>query len=136
MFGWLSSLFTPTTVETTVETGASLLKSAASGIDKMFYTEEERADAKVKFYELWLKSQAQAASESPIRGITRRLIAVPWMFLQMFLILATISGYFFDQKFSILCVDIMRENIWITGTIVVFYFGPYMAEMILSKLKK
>ena len=133
MFGWLSGLFSTKSTDTMVETGSSLLKDASSGIDMLFFTEEEKSIASQQAVTAWLKMMEATRGETSVRGITRRLIAVPWMYLQMALIVAAMAGYFFDDKFSILCVDIIRENLWVTGSIVVFYFGTYAAEKMFRK---
>lgn len=84
MFGLISSLFGGSkATEKVVDTGSYLLKEASSGIDMMFYTDEEKAQAKAQTYAMWLETQKLITQQGTPQAITRRLIAVPWMLMQM-----------------------------------------------------
>lgn len=164
MFGWLFG--GSKAAETAVDTGSYLLKEASSGIDMMFYTDEEKAQAKAETYKIWLETQKLIAQQGTPQAVTRRLIAVPWMFLQMGMTASAVvakalsfwtsgvtritadnataireksrlvTDVLMQSDFSDYILALQNEQFFITLAIIGFYFGPAAVEMAISKWKK
>ena len=73
-----------------VETIDTLVTGAVSAIDKVVFTDEEKADGIRGVIDVVIKRIELAAGESSIRSITRRIIAI--MFCGSFLSLLLGSG--------------------------------------------
>lgn len=156
MLGWLGGFFG---LFQGNETASNIASDIASGVDKLIYTEEEKADASAKAFTAWLKMvEIQKNSES-YRSITRRILAVfiimnlfimIWMCVAAELIHA-ISWMVFDDvifdivtegglsftniTWSILKLANVFQLGWVFCTIIVFYFGPHLIQFF-SKGKK
>jgi len=134
MFGWLFG--GSNSADKVVNTGCGLLESAASGIDKIFFTDEERSDASQATFKLWLEGQTVLRDENSIRSITRRILAVAFCSVYMFLLLVGIVLYRFDPEWGKLCFEIAQILTNVVLTVVFFYFGPNMIGRAISQAKK
>lgn len=134
MFDWL--LGSSKSAEKVIDTGCGLLETAASGVDMMFYTDEERALAKTKAYELWLKTQETIRDENSIRSVTRRIIAVAFTAIFLFLCLSGVALALITNEPTNPCFKMVSEISTIEGMIIVFYFGPTMIGRAISSAKK
>jgi hypothetical protein len=103
-----------------------------NGIDKVFYTEEEKAETALKRAEIALKvSDAHIklmetlGSENTVRSITRRYLAV--MIIGTFLLLLVLSAavwkWFPDWAVHIFQVATTLSTL--STTVGIFYFGYY-----------
>ena len=130
MFNWLRSLFgTQKNMDKVVETASN---GIYNGLDKLIYTEEEKADAMAKGRELFVDFVKIAYEENSIRSIARRWLAFMVIAPEMFLFLMSGVIYPFDATYAghlLTLVQIMAP--WSAG-ILAFYFGPHL----LSALKK
>jgi hypothetical protein len=133
MLSWFKAFFAAT--PKLASNVADLIPTAANGIDKLFYTDQEKAEAGKEAFELWLKLQESTANESSVRGITRRILA--FMFCGAF-----ITSFMFVLVALPLNPQYAKEVVstvdtfglpWIVGTVVVFYFGPYMVGRMFNK---
>lgn len=111
-----------------------VLDGAVNGIDKLVYTEEERAEAKEKFLEHWLKLQATLGEETTVRGVTRRILAVLFCGTYVLLTLVAAAVWPWMKEYADFLWEIANGQYgWIVLTVVVFYFGPYVIERMLGK---
>lgn len=111
-----------------------VLDGAISGIDKIVYTEEERADAKAKLLDKWLELQAMLGEETSVRGVTRRMLALLFCGTYVFLtILAALVWPWMNDYASFLWEIANGQYGWIVLSVTVFYFGPYVIERMLGK---
>lgn len=71
-----------------VDTAADIAGKAAggiiSGIDKVFFTDEEKAEARQKWFSSWIEIQKVLASEGTPTAVSRRILA--------FMIMGTFLG--------------------------------------------
>lgn len=99
---------------------------ASSGIDKLFFTNEERADFNKGIADSQLEFVKQTISENSIRSRTRRYIAVSIIAVYLFLVLASGFSYLFHEEYSKHIFELANKSL---GTLVVmvcaFYFGGY-----------
>ena len=129
------------------DTASNLAKDISSGVDKMFYTQEEKAENTIKAYDAWLRMVETLKSAETYRSITRRILAVFIIFnlicmiwLCIFSEIAGIQGWFGltiltvdDVSFTPVTWAILKlasvfELGWVFCTIIVFYFGPHMIQ--------
>ncbi len=137
-----------------VDNGFELLNTAGKGIDMMFYTDEEKAIGKMKWYDMWLKGQAVLKGESSARALTRRYLA--WTFatvyLGVFVVLVALMLlgldvqiiYSKDGKEILTTINKIDKVIELMSvlkmgvimlTIIIFYFGYYSLEKVIGKFK-
>lgn len=112
-----------------------VLDGTIAGIDKLFYTEEEKSDAKAKYLEMWLKLQEMLGEETSIRGMTRRILAVMVVGVYVLLSLFSVAVWKWDQAYADFVWEVANAGQygWMTLTVVVFYFGPYVIERMFAK---
>jgi hypothetical protein len=133
MFGWLKSLFSAPKLG---DTAANVINSAVSGIDKLFYTDEEKAENAQKAFGLWLKAQEILIHESSIRSITRRYLAVMIVGVFLFLILLAAGLFAFgisSAKDVFQCAKSIANLVFM---VAIFYFGYYGTQQIIHSVKK
>ena len=74
-----------------VDTASDIANKATDGIiggiDKMFYTEQEKSAAKQKWFDSWLDLQKLLSTEGTPTAISRRILAFMIMGVFLFLIL-------------------------------------------------
>jgi hypothetical protein len=113
-----------------------VIDGAIAGIDKIVYTEEEKADARSKLLEQWIKLQETLGEETTVRGVTRRILAI--MFCGAYILLSVSSAFIwpFWQEYANFLWEVANGQYgWITTAVAVFYFGPYAFEKMLSAKK-
>ena len=123
---WLTGLFgSSKNVETIVTTGA---KGLYNGIDKAFYTEEEKADDRSKRTAAFLKFFEMAADQNSIRSITRRWLAFLVVGPTMLCFVLAMIGYLFTFEFADKMFDMFKIMIPYAAGVLVFYFGPHFLK--------
>jgi hypothetical protein len=122
--GWLTGLFgSSKSVETVVDTAA---KGLYNGIDKIFYTDEEKADARAKAGELFLRFTEKALDQNSIRSITRRWLAFMVVCPMMLFFIASGVSYPFSPELATHLYKVFSDLVpWGTG-ILATYFGPHL----------
>jgi hypothetical protein len=108
----------------------------AAGIDKMFFTNEEKAEAAQKVMDTHLKMIEATASENTVRSKTRRYLAL--MIIGTFLYLLVFGAMIFRfdpgwAKHSLGCAKSLSPMAFAIG---VFYFGYYGIKSLLAGKKK
>lgn len=122
MFGWIKALF-----GAGPEAASKALDAGIAGLDKMFYTAEEKAEALQQLSDTWLKTQAALQNETSIRSVTRRIIAFSVIFPYVFLVLAAAVSYLFNPEYSKFLLQLAEGNFgWLVLGVAGFYFGPAM----------
>ena len=116
-----------------------------NGLDKLIYTDEEKADVMAKGRELFIEFAKIANDQNSTRSITRRWLAFlvmgPIMFIVMLSVLFHGLGMFFFENtdganaaivYADFLFSIVGEiGLWGAG-VLAFYFGPHL----LGSLKK
>jgi len=118
-----------------VDTMSTVAEGAVAGLDKLFFTKEEKHDAMIATGQLIMKRVELAVSESSIRSITRRVIAI--MFCSAFLLLLLMSAFVYPwfvgwSKRLFECSMVLKNPII---AIIIFYFGSYGVGYLLDKKK-
>ena len=141
------------------DTAATLAKDISSGVDMMFYTNEEEAIDKAKMTvqatETWLRMLEVLKSSEVYRSITRRALSIFIVFNLMCmiwlaivaevaatfgwfkaLVVVTVDDWAFTPiTWAILKIAGVFELGWVFCTIIVFYFGPQLAQILMGKKK-
>jgi hypothetical protein len=135
MIGWLKSLFS---IPKVTEVGVDLVKRGADAVDVMFYTEEEKAQAKKEWWsQVFIPLEKVLAPQGAIRAITRRILANDFCKTYLFLVLLDAVVYKIDPSWAAHLLKLIQIVSIPVGAIVLFYFGSYgIGTYILNKEKK
>lgn len=113
----------------------TILDGAVNGIDKLLFTEEEKAEFRGKLADAWIKLQETLGEETSVRGVTRRIIAVGFAGFYLFMSTMAIAFWPFYREYSNFIWDVTNgTHGYITLAIVAFYFGPYFLMQAFEKL--
>lgn len=110
-----------------------VLDGAVSGIDKVFYTDEEKADAREKLGAYWLEAQKVLLNESNSAGITRRILA--WIIMGEFALLVLIAAIAFPflPEYSQFLVGLIEGQLsLLVLTVGGFYYGPFFLQRLVG----
>lgn len=117
-------------------TAEKVLDSAVRGIDKIFFTAEEKADAQQKLGDTWVAVQKILVQETSIQAVTRRILAVLVFIPYILMTLATAVVYPFNQEYAKFLLELANGQFgWLVLGVGAFYFGPYMIGRMLDKKK-
>ena len=132
-----------TASKTATETAKNVVDGTIAGIDKIWYTDEEKAENIVKRIELfqqgyaiWLEAQKVLVNESTPRSITRRVLAILILGSFLALILGAGAVYFFNQVWAQWLIDCSGYLKGLAITVGVFYFGYYAIGNVVESVKK
>lgn len=110
-----------------------VLDAGIRGIDKLVYTDEEKAEARQRLVDNWLELQRTLGEETSVRGITRRILTFLTVLPYTALVIASAVCYYFNQAYAKFLLDVAEGNFGIIVlTIVVFYFGPLVGRIFKS----
>ena len=144
--GWWSALFgAPKAVEKVAEMGETIVKGAVSGLDKIFFTDEERAEAHAEASKIVLQYWQSIAKENTEQSRARRGLAMmsfKAFFALIFLaVLSKSLGVAFPAyvtqmadlaTFILGCIKLFS---FIISAITVIYFGPHQVSKIWTSKK-
>jgi hypothetical protein len=130
---WWSNIFGTSTKA--VDTVANIANGAVSGIDKLFFTEQEKAEFSAKTMQVWLEVQKVTAGESSIKSITRRLLAVAFIVVYLTLILASCIVWQFNPEYAKHVFQTAQTLNTPILTIIIFYFGYYAVSNVIKAKK-
>lgn len=109
-------------VETASEVVSKSTDGIISGIDKMFHTEEEKADAKQKWFDTWLTLQDTLAHEGTPTAIARRVLAFMIMGMFLFLILFGVIVWKFSPEWSKVIFNAVESLSTLAAAVGATYF--------------
>lgn len=124
MFNWMRNIFGGS------EAGEHAIKKAADGIynglDKLVYTDEEKAEAHQKGVDTFLKFAELTRDENSVRSVTRRYLS--WFITaNVFAVFWTAVGFAINNNDKMVEKIISLANAfnlgWAFTAVVVFYFG-------------
>jgi hypothetical protein len=121
-----------------VDTALDLVEKGASGIDMLFFTDEEKSIASAKVMDQVIEFNKATADENSIRSRTRRLLAC-LIIGNYLLILDVAIGYVIAGKTDIakLLFKIANETLGAhVLAVVIFYFGYYGVKAVVKSAKE
>jgi len=123
--------------ENATEVAKTVSEGIVSGIDKIWYTEEEKADAKGETQKLLLKFWNTFATENSEQSKARRMLALKfvdvWEKLLWLTIMTKCVGL--DDKAKFLWTVLTSLN-WIMGCVVGTYFVPHQLSKVFTYKKE
>ena len=132
-----------TASKTATEAAKNVVDGTIAGIDKAFYTEEERAENFQKRlelfergYQIWLDAQKVLVNETTPRSITRRVLAILILGAFLVLILAAGGVYIFNPVWADWLIKCSGYLKGLSLTVGVFYFGYYAISGVVQTVKK
>lgn len=130
----ISKLFTSQkSIDTAVETGAKVTEGIMSGLDKIWFTEEEKSDAQQKASDTLLKFWDITTKENTEQSKARRMLAVMTFRVYFFLLLTAVAMYKVDMDYSAFIFDVAGTlTILVTG-VAGIYFGPHQLSKVWKK---
>lgn len=132
-WGWLTGVKTANKAMDTIN---NVTDHVASGLDKLFFTDQERAQISMETAQLHLKLIETTMNESSIRSITRRVLAWAIMLIFLLLIISCAGVWKFDQewaKFIFQCAGQLYELVLL---VAFFYFGYFAVSSVVRKVKE
>ena len=161
--GWLTGIGAAIGLINKNETASELAKDVSSGLDMMFYTKEEQAIDKSKMTvqatESWLRMVEAMKDTEAVRSVTRRFLALFIVFNLFCMIWLSVwfeVGSYIGSKeivqpvassttsagYSLTPITTTILDIadkfslgWVFCTIIVFYFGPQLVQIMKGKKK-
>lgn len=113
------------------DAATKVLDTGIAGIDKIVYTEEEKADARQKLLDTWIELQKTLGGETSVRGVTRRILTFLTVLPYTLLILVAAVMYYYNVEYANFLVNLADGKFGlIVATIVVFYFGPMVGRIL------
>lgn len=138
MFGFLKS--NPDKILNIAEKG---LDSLSAGADKLFYTEEEKAENAInrveigqKWAEIHIKLMETLSTENTTRSITRRYLAVMVIGVFLFLVVSSAAAYPYRSDWAIHIFNVAKSLSTLVLTIGIFYFGYYGVKETIKSVKQ
>lgn len=124
LWSWITGA--TTSAGKVVDTACNVVDNTVSGIDKLFYTDEEKAEAKKEMIAQYLDYVKTTLGETSIRSVTRRVIAISIIGVWLLMIVSTIVAFFIGAEFVRFLLELLDRMTFPVSSVIVFYFGPYM----------
>lgn len=103
----------------------TIVDGAVSGLDKMFFTKEEKAEANQKLSDWYLKYLEATQPQN----LARRFIAIIIVLLWAALILVGVGAYVIDVNFSMYVFDVLADVVMNPFLMVMgFYFAAHVVR--------
>jgi len=116
-----------------VEMAGKVLDAGIAAADKLFYTQEEKAENATKIAGIWLEAMKTSLGESTARAMTRRILAIMTLGSFLLLLLTAAGVYLYNQAWA---AHILAVAALLTDSVLaisIFYFGYYGVKAILKK---
>ena len=108
-----------------VDMAGKTVDGVIAGVDKLFFTDEEKSEASQKTIDTYLEFMKLATDENSVRSMTRRVLAV--MILGSFLVMLVAAAIMwrFDPQWAGFVLGCAKSIDNLVLAIGIFYFGPY-----------
>ena len=120
----------------TAETGAKVIDTAtkgiAAGIDKSFYTDEEKADATRETLTIVQGFWKTYAGENTLQSRARRELARMTFAVFFFFLLGGAALYKVDILYAQFMLSLAGEMVWLVGMVAAAYFVPHQLSKIIK----
>jgi len=103
-----------------------VVDGAISGIDKLFYTNEEKADARKEIAKGVSKFVENTLDENTARSKTRRVIAIMIMGVFLLLIVAAAGVYPLNADYSKFLFEVAGDISTMALMVAAFFFGAHL----------
>lgn len=126
------AIFSPKSAEVAIETAS---KGIYNGLDKLKFTEEERADAYQKGFETVLQFHKAFAAENTVRSVTRRFLAWGIVGYQLAVLSLGIAAKLWmdEPKTAQYIFEVAELLNWPFLAVVTTYFVPHQLTKLRGK---
>lgn len=118
-----------------MDTAANVVDGAVSGIDKLWFTDEEKSDASAKVLDIVLERVKLAVGESSVRSMTRRFVALTFCIPFVAMSLFAVAIYKYNKEWATFSLKVASSWEYIIIAIVVWFFGSYGIGYLIDKKK-
>jgi hypothetical protein len=129
---WLTGIKAALSAPKIVEKGVD---GVIAGIDKCFYTDEERSEAKQEAGKTLLKFWELTTQENTEQSKARRVLAKMTFQVYFFLVIMGALVYKFDSSYAKFLFDVAGSMTWLVTMVGAIYFGPHQVSKIWKKDK-
>ncbi len=105
-----------------------IVDGAISAGDKLFFTNEEKADFSKGIADAQLDYLKTTVSENSIRSITRRWLSMGIMFVFLALIIFAVIVRAWDAEYASFIFNTAKELFALVMMVAGFFFGGYMVK--------
>ena len=103
----------------------TIVDGAVSGLDKMFFTKEEKSEANAKLSDWYLRY----LKASQPQNLARRFIAIIVVVLWSMMILFGVLTWRMDSEYSVFIFDTLRDIVNAPFMIIIgFYFAAHVVR--------
>lgn len=103
----------------------TIVDGAVAGMDKLFFTKEEKSDANAKLGEWYLKYLAATQPQN----LARRFIALAVVVLWAVLIIAGVAAHFVGEAHGAFIFNVLADVVAVPFSIIIgFYFAAHLAR--------
>jgi hypothetical protein len=104
-----------------------------AGIDKIVYTDEEKAEAHQEGTETILKFWEVIVRENTEQSKARRMLAKMTFEVFFFFLLSAATVFKFDAELAKFLLQLAGKIMFLVSAIGVIYFGPHQLQKIVKK---
>lgn len=130
---WQTLFGAPKTIDKALDIGEKITTGVVSGIDKCFYTDEEKAIALQKGSETILEFWKTVAAENTEQSIARRELAKMVFKSYFAMLFMTIAVYGFSKEMAKFIFDVANSYGVLVLGVGGIYFGPHQISKIWKK---
>lgn len=132
--GLFATLFTSKkSIDTAVETGAKIADGVIAGLDKVWFTEEEKSEARQKGSDTLLKFWEVIANENTEQSKARRELAKMTFKVYFSLLLMSVAVYGFDKEYAKFIFSVAGILTVLVAGVAAIYFGPQQISKVWKK---
>jgi len=114
----------------------TIIGGAVKGIDKLIFTNEEKAEFNKTMADQMLEYTKSTIGENSTRSFTRRIIAFAIMGTYILLVLSAGAVYKWDMTYSAFLFELSKSQSTLAMMVSVFFFGGYYAGKFIGSEKK
>ncbi|MHC1625559.1 MAG: hypothetical protein ACXQS2_06120 [Methermicoccaceae archaeon] len=118
----------------TIEAGADIAKTitggVVGGIDALFYTDEEKAQAALEGRKVILKYWDTFAKENSEQSKARRELAKMTFQVYFFLLLLCVAVWPLNREYGVFVFNLAVKITWLVGMIAATYFVPHQMSKV------
>jgi len=129
-FSWLSGSDKAMNI---AEKGADGL---LAGLDHLNFSDEEKHDANIQAISLVVERAKLAISETSVRSMTRRLVALTFCIPFVLMSLFAVAIYHWNKELADFALGVANSWKYIMIAIVIWFFGSYGVGYIIDKKKE
>jgi hypothetical protein len=113
-----------------------VIDKASNGIDKLMFTQEERADFNKALADGVAKHSVDTLNENTDRSKSRRIISLVIVAVYLFLVLVAVVAFPFIPLYSAFIFKVLAENLSVAFvSVIAFHFGGYYLSNMIGKKK-